>query len=370
MEDDFLNVSMLSDEEADKFFMSSAEVVEESKETEESELSEEQEVSEIDNNVSDEEGGEDEDIQEIENSTSEVMGSPSKASSIAQALQEVGVLQTLDKEKINSIQTAEDFADAIEEEVFNRLAEHNKRIDEALKYKVPIPIVQQYEQTIQTLESITEEMLEDESNENYRKNIIYQDLVNKGHSEEDAKEMVQDYVENGKDVTKAKKALESCKTFYKNNYESLIKEKQIEYKENQRMIKERSEKLKKSILEDKELFQDLNINKSTRQQIYDTVSKPIETLEDGTKITALQKYIKENPIDFHKNVGMLYVLTDGFTNINKFIKGPVKKEVKKGIDRLTNVLNNTSMNDGSLSFKAGISPNKKMSLDLNEWTLK
>lgn len=366
MDEEILSASFLTDEEADKLFSS-----EEDYSTEEENDKENKDITEETDDSLENVGNENEDIQEEEDTRIEDEGSPSNASSIARALQEVGVLQTLDNDRLSSIQSAEDFADAIEEEVQNRLEEHNKRIDEALRYKVPIPLVQEYENTIKTLDSITEEMIEDENNERYRKNIIYQDLINKGHSEEDAKELVEEYVENGKDIVKAKKALDSCKNFYKKNYEELIKKHQNEYKESQRRVREQSELLKKSILEDEKLFTDLNINKATRQKIYETVAKPIETLEDGTKINALQKYIIENPVDFNKNVGMLYVLTDGFTNIDKFIKGPVKKEVKKNMNKLDNVLSNSSIGrDGSFTFKSGISSNKNAtSLSLDDWKL-
>lgn len=289
-----------------------------------------------------------EEIQGAKDTTPEGEGSPDY-SSIAQAFQEVGVLQTLDKERLESVKTPEDLADVLEEEVHNRLDEHNKRIDEALKYKMPVPLVQQYEQIISTFDKITEEAIEDEANEKLRKDIIFRDLVNKGHSEDEAIELIEDYLSSGKDVDKAKKALESCKKFYKDHYDNARKEAKDAYDKEQAKAKKEAEALKTSIMEDDKVFKDLEINKAMRQKILEAVSKPVETLEDGTKLTAFQKYVKDNPVDFYKMAGMFFVLTEGFTKIDNLIKEPVKKEVRKGIDKLTNVLNSTSR-DGKGAF--------------------
>ena len=59
----------------------------------------------------------------------------------------------------------------------------------------------------------------------------------------------------------------------------------------------------------------------------------------------------ENKTDFIKNLGLIFTLTDGFKNLDGLVKGKVKKEVKKGIRELENVLNNTARtSDGNLKF--------------------
>lgn len=365
--EDFLEAGFLSQAEAEKLFGDSSE-------TEETELNNEKETTEEPSSESEDttppekepESVGSEEIQEQKNTEPEGEGSPN-TSSIAQAFQEIGVLQTLDDERIKAINSYEDLADALEEEVQNRMDEHSKRIDEALKYKMPIPMVQQYESVLKTLDSITEEQLEDEDNENDRKQIIYQDLINKGHSKEEAIELVEDYVSSGKDVEKAKKALASCKKFYTDNYNEAREEAKKAYEKQQATIKKQAAELKKSILEDDKVFKDLDITKQMRQKIYETVSKPVETLEDGTKITTFQKYVKEHPVDFYKMAGMFFVLTEGFTKIDNLIKGPVKKEVRKGIETLSRVLDNTPRNtDGSMKLKAGVS-SEPQTLDISKY---
>ena len=107
----------------------------------------------------------------------------------------------------------------------------------------------------------------------------------------------------------------------------------------------------------KKAFGEIELDNLTRQRVYDSVMKPIYTdPETGEKYTAIQKYEMENKTDFLKNVGLLYVLTDGFTKIDKLVQSKVKKEMKKGIRELEHTINNTSRDSrGNLSFISGVS---------------
>lgn len=310
-----------------------------------------------------------EEIQGAKDTTPEGEGSPDY-SSIAQAFKEVGVLQTLDEEKLGAIKDVEALADALEEEVHNRLDEHQKRIDEALKYKMPVPLIKQYEDIIRALDNIKEEDIDNEENEELRKNLIFRDLVNKGHSEDEAKELIEDYLASGKDTDKAKKALESCKKLYKENYDQARNEAKKTFEADQAKIKKQSEDLQKSIMEDDDVFKALEITKTMRQKICDAVVKPAETLEDGTKLSAFQKYMKEHPIEFYKMGGMFFVLTEGFTKIDNLIDKPVKKEVRKGIDKLSNVLNSTSRNSsGAFTLRQTGPTEQELNLDVSQFKL-
>ena len=113
--------------------------------------------------------------------------------------------------------------------------------------------------------------------------------------------------------------------------------------------------MKKSILEDKKFFGDLDIDRSTRQRVLDNILKPVHKDKNtGELYTAIQQYEMENKIDFIKNLGLIFTLTNGFKDLSGFIKGKVRKEVKRGISELENVLNNTQRtSDGNLNFMGG-----------------
>ena len=279
-------------------------------------------------------------------------------SSIASALKEDGIFQNLDNDKAKEIKDAESFAQAIRDEVSAQFDERQKRIDEALNAGIEPSEVQKYERTLNYLDSIKDENISDESEqgEQLRRQLIYNDFINRGYSKERAQREVKKSFDAGTDIEDAKESLKSNKEFFKNSYDSIVEEaKKAEEEE----IKERqkdAETLKKNILEEEKVFGELQIDKATRQKVFDNVSKPVyKDPETGELFTALQKYEMDNRLDFLKNVGLIYTLTDGFKNLDGLIKGKVKKEVRKGLRELETTINSTARTtDGNLKFATGV----------------
>lgn len=279
-------------------------------------------------------------------------------SSIAKALKEEGIFPDLDDEGLSKVKDPEDFRDLINQQIKAGLDERQKRIDEALNAGVEPTEIRKYENTINFLGSIKEENISDEGDkgEKLRKDLIYQDFINRGYSKERAAREVQKSFNAGTDIDDAKEALKSNIDFFKDKYDELVNEAKSEAEQEERERKEQAEKLKSSILNDKDVFGDLSIDKSTRQKIYDNIAKPVyKDPETGEYFTAIQKYEMENRTDFLKNIGLLFTLTDGFKNLDGLVKGKVKKEVKKGLRELEHTLNNTARtSDGNLKFVSGV----------------
>lgn len=279
-------------------------------------------------------------------------------SSIAKALKEEGIFPDLDDEGLSKVKDPEDFRDLIDQQIKAGLDERQKRIDEALNAGVEPTEIRKYENTINFLGSIKEENISDEGDkgEKLRKDLIYQDFINRGYSKERAAREVQKSFNAGTDIDDAKEALKSNIDFFKDKYDELVNEAKSEAEQEERERKEQAEKLKSSILNDKDVFGDLSIDKSTRQKIYDNIAKPVyKDPETGEYFTAIQKYEMENRTAFLKNIGLLFTLTDGFKNLDGLVKGKVKKEVKKGLRELEHTLNNTARtSDGNLKFVSGV----------------
>ena len=293
-------------------------------------------------------------------STKETGASPKNNfySSIARALREEGIFPDLDNDVIDNIKMPEDFAEVVEKTIQAKFDERQKRIDDALNAGVDISDVQRYENTIKYLNSIQDSTLsaESEQGENIRKQLIFQDYINRGFSKERAEKEVKRSLDSGTDIEDAKEALASNKEFFNKEYNSLIEDAKREEQKEIQERKEQAEKLKKSILEDNKVFGELQLDKSTRQKVFDSISKPIYKDPDtGELFTAIQKYEKENRMDFLKNVGLLFTLTDGFKSLDKLVKGKVRKEVNKGLRELENVITNTSRTtDGNLRYVSGV----------------
>lgn len=268
-------------------------------------------------------------------------------SSLATALKEEGVFPDLSDDDASDVRNAEDFVKAVEKQIQAKFNERQKRIDDALNADIEPSEIRKYENVLNYLGSIQESHITDESEqgENLRKQLIYQDYINNGFSKEKAEKMVKRSLDAGTDIEDAKEALQGNKQFFESQYDNLVKEAKDQQEKLISERKKEAENLKKSILEDSKVFGELVIDKPTRQKVFDTISKPIYKDPDtGEFLTALQKYERENKIDFIKNLGLIFTLTDGFKNLDGLVGNKVKKEVKKGMSNLEKLINNTARN--------------------------
>ena len=280
-------------------------------------------------------------------------------SSIAKALKEDGVFPDLDDESLKSIVNPEDFAAIVEKQIQQKLDDKQKRIDEALTVGVEPTEIKKYENSISYLRSITEDAIKNETaeGEQLRKQLIFQDFINRGYSKERATREVQKSLNTGTDIEDAKEALQSNLDYFTEEYEDLINEAKEAQKAAEATRLAQMENLKSTILSADKTFTDIQINQATRQKIFDNIAKPVYTDEKtGEKLTAIQKYERENRVEFLKNISMVFTLTDGFKNFDGLIKNKVRKELNKGIKELEHTINNTSRTtSGSLNFVSGAS---------------
>lgn len=322
---------------------------------------EEIETTEVDPNVlfggQSESVGSEEETKEKEDTPSDKgkTSSDNFYSSIANALVEDGVLQNLDKQELAKVQSAEDFAELMSGYIKNQLDERQKRVSEALDLGIEPTEIQKYERYMSILNGVTEEKLtsEDEEGENLRKNLIYQDCLNKGFTKERALKMIDKSIKAGTDIEDAREALQDNKVFYKKAYDSMLEEAREAEKEEQKKLKKQAEELRTSILEEDKAFGDITLDKGTRQRVYDSIMKPVYTdPESGERFTAVQKYELENRTEFLKNVGLLFVLTDGFKNIDRLVTDKVKKKTKESLRNLEHTLSGggNSFRGGNLTF--------------------
>ena len=285
-------------------------------------------------------------------------------SSIAKTFAVESIFPDLTDDEIKNANSAEALVELINKQIDSRLDEKQQRVINALDAGIEPDDIRRYENTISYLDSIDEDKLNAETpeGEELRKRLIYQDYINRKFSPERANREVQRSIDSGNDITDAKEALQSNKEFFNDQYNDLLQKAKEEEQKFEKERKQQAEQLKKSIIEDKNLFGDLELNKSIRQKIFDNISKPVYKDEDsGVYITALQKYQKENPNDFLKNVSTIFTLTDGFKNIDKLVAKKANKEIRKGFRELENTLSNTQRNsDGSLNFVGGTNDEESM----------
>lgn len=295
---------------------------------------------------------------ESQESTNSASTSKNFFSSLANSLKQEGILPDLSDEDLKNVKDSKDISKLFDSYIASKMDEKQKRIDDALNLGVDASDIKKYENAIAYIDSITDDKISNEGQEgeNLRKQLIYQDFMNRGYTKERAIKEVQKSFNAGTDIEDAKDALTSNRDYYKEGYEDLIEEAREAKNKVQEDIAQRTEAFKKNVLESDKVFGDIVIDTATKKAALDAVLKPQYKDSKGNMITAVQKYQQEHSDEFLKNIGIIYALTNGFTDLNKIVQSKVKTATKNAYRELENKINNSRRNsDGNLVFTSGVS---------------
>lgn len=290
----------------------------------------------------------------------EGQGSPD-ISSIAKAFRDEGLLfATLDEKRVSEISSTDDFRAAVEEDMKNRLDEQQRRLYEALDAGADMDMFQRYENAIagsenylKVLEGTTDDDLkaEDEDGVNIRRNLIYAAYMSKlGNNQKEAVKLTERSFSSGTDVDDAKEAIEVLKQIHTDRMARLKKERDDAVNKSRTERRENAERLRKSIMEEK-FFGDIDVDDATRQKILRTATTRRKT--DLGELTELEEAAKKDPVAFQKNLNALWVLTDGFQNVDALARDKARKEVNKSNKALDNLLKSGTFN-GTPRFTSGV----------------
>ena len=352
---------ILSEEEAEKFFEETENEQQEGEEKtpEENETpAEETDESEKEEQEPEKVGEEEE--TEKEEDTEKPSGdgsSPTVYSSIAVALKKDGIFPDFEDDVLKAVKTPEDFAELFEKAIASRVDDNVRAYNEAIRNGLEPSTIAKYQQAISELESYTDEAIsaEDENGENLRKYLIFNDLLKRGYSEEKARKELKKSFDAHADIDDAKDALESLKQRFAAEYKQLQDDAKKKTEDAKARQKKQSEDFKKMVLEDEIKVGETKLDKRTCQKVYDAVQKPVYKDPDtGRLLTAVQKFQKEQPLEFLKQLGMWYVLTDGGKNVSALTKKQLQTEKNKGIRELERKINSSSFNGGSLRYDGGL----------------
>lgn len=346
---------LLSPEEAEKLFDETKPLQEMNEAP--AEEQEQKETPTEENESSSEKVGQEEEHEENAISPQGDGSSPSIYSSIATALKNDGIFPEFSDEELSAVTTPEAFGELFEKAIAAKMDERQRRIDQALGNGVAPDTVKMYEQTLSYLGSITDEAIADESEqgENLRKQLIFNDLLNRGYSQEKAAREVEKSFKSASDLDDAKDAIEALRSFYQSGYEKIQKDAK-DRAENMRKARQQDEaKFRKMILEDDIVLGESKLDKKTRQSVFDAVSKPVYKDPDtGQLLTQVQKFQKENPLEFLKQIGMWFVLTNGGKDFSGLSRQQAIAEKNKGIRELERKINSSAFDsDGSLKYVSG-----------------
>lgn len=250
--------------------------------------------------------------------------------------------------EIGEINTIDDFNDLVQNQIDSGINSRYRNIEAALQSGVPGSEINKFEQTLGFLNGITEAQLESESDASMdlRKNIIYQDYVDRGFSHERAIKMVESSVSQGMDIQDAKEALEALKQNYSYNYNNLIEaSRQREY-ERQMEIQNQTAMLQNKLENEENLFGSIKVTKNMRQNAFSYLTQPIDQYGQ----TYIQKHMAEDPSDFWSKIGLIYAATDGLTKMDKVFNDEVKRASNKRVSDIESSFFRNDNNSGSYSL--------------------
>ena len=243
--------------------------------------------------------------------------SPNLYNSLAATLKEQGLLSTTDESSIND---AEELAKAFKKEIkqseYADLNEGQREFLDAIREGVPLERFQEHKNDETNLAQIT---IEDITNdEELRRRIIYQDLVNQGLAEESALKFTERSVSNGTDIEDAESALPKIKEHNNLKYEQEKEATKADVIANQKKVEEEKQALKDAIMSPKNIFEGYNATENFKDTVFKDMNTVIGYTEEGTPENKLMKYRRENPVDFDAKLYYLFTLTNEFQNVQRF----------------------------------------------------
>lgn len=281
----------------------------------------------------------DEDDDEIEedevNSTK-----PSLYSSLANVLYNEGVLPSLDL-KTAKVENVDDLVEAIKNEITNNeyssLNERQRKYLEVLKEGLPEEMFFEVEKMNYGLDTLTDDFLEEEENSEARAGIIRDYFLLKGFDEDEADKLTQQQLDLATDIEFSKKARNALKEYNVSRYQDTIEQAKAEKAKQQ----ESFNRLKQTIETTDKVIDGMIIDKKSKKEILDIITKPVAVLEDGTQVNELMKLQIEDPVDFQYKLAYLVHITKGLKDFSAFTT--VKKAKSKAVREFENVLSKSTL---------------------------
>ena len=294
--------------------------------------------------------GDDTEDEETDENSDDTTSSPPLYKSLASYLQTEGVLTSVDSSKLEKVETIEELSELINEEADNRILRKFTPLQQeaikAFENGVDVETFQKQKTVENNLDSITEDIIN--SDQELRSQLIYQDFINQGFSEQKAQRFTDLSIQADNDVDDAKEALENIKKGVKERFDEEQKFKVAQRQKEQDEYITSQKLIEKTILETEEPFKGIKVNETVRKQILTTMMNPVgKNPTTGVDENQLMKDQRENK-DFSQRLYAAYTLSKGFTDLSFFGKKERSNEIKNIEKALKN--NQHVLQGGDASF--------------------
>lgn len=292
--------------------------------------------------------GENEDPDDEGDDDAEGDDSPNIYSSFAAALNEKGLLPSLDSLEDIEINSVDDLATVFKSEIdtqvkSNLIDKIGEKGYEALEKGITLAEYQQYEDNVMTLDGITDDTLE--SDIELSKKVIYQDYLAQGIDESRALRLLKKSVDAGDEyvLEDAKESLESLRATEEKRLDQLADTREAARQEEQAAQEKIDNDLKSAIYNTPEIIKGIKVNKTIQDKVYKSINTIVGKSPSGIMENQLMKDRRENPVDFDSKLYYLYELTKGFKDFSKL----VSKSETKAVGKLEKALKGARFDTGS-----------------------
>lgn len=270
---------------------------------------------------------------------------------IASTLHAEGVIDLEEGTEITSSQQILDAArKKIKSNEFADLNDDQKQYVEALRAGIPEEVVKQNFNNINALNNITPEAIE--NNENLRRTLITQSLIAEGLSEAKATKSANRIVEAGEDVEEAQEAYNSLKTIESKRISDETAKLKQDAADKKVKDAEKLASIKTTVLEREEFIPGFKANSSTREKVYQTMTKVVGHDEQGNALNAINAARHENPEEMEMIESYLFNITNGFKDFTT-LKGKLKTNSVKELDKKLQGTQSGGGTSKSVSKQAG-----------------
>lgn len=217
--------------------------------------------------------------------------------------------------------------EGLEQSRYSDLNEEQQKYLKALENGVPEEWYKQNRSNYNIVENVSDEAIrnaEDPDSKTIRYQLIYQDLISKGNTKEDAATMTQTFFDKESDVERAIQAKQNLKTYFDKKRDEEIQKAQAKKNEDSENAQKNLEKLKEVVYKD-ETIANQKVTPKLKEQMYDALTKPSVKQPDGSMATPIEDLINSKDHAKLKKLAMFYVLTEGFEN-TKFMERKVRSE--------------------------------------------
>lgn len=281
--------------------------------------------------------------------------------SLASALKDEGIFSSINEDKLKDIKTADDFKEAFEEELksarYLGLNQLQREALDAMDHGVPIEMFVKSKTNEQYYNSINEEDVEND--ENLKRQVIEAEFIQKGFSQEEAEESVDDIFDLGKEDDKAKKALQSLKRIESQRIEQIKEANKQKLIEDQERNKKEIEDLKNKVISSEEFIPGFPVSNTMKEKVFESMTKIVAQDNYGNPLNSMQVERSKDPYTFETKLHYLWNLSNGFKDFSKL----VKKSKTTALKNLEEQLSSTKSLEGGLTGLTATGKNLMKAID-------